>query len=166
MALTSTVAASPMFSFGVTETIDGDAITNQLVSFGDHEVRPGNLSSTSSPPVSVQSQQEYALSGGTKTIDLQALATLLSSARDTSGLKVQGIRITIPAGGTALSVTGEGSNGYSLGGAVPIAAPSATYASVLTIWNPEAFADVASGDRYLVVTGTGTQAFFIDLLIG
>lgn len=155
-----------MFSFGVTETIDGDAITNQLVSFGDHEVRPGNLSSTSSPPVSVQSQQEYALSGGTKTIDLQALATLLSSARDTSGLKVQGIRITIPAGGTALSVTGEGSNGYSLGGAVPIAAPSATYASVLTIWNPEAFADVASGDRYLVVTGTGTQAFFIDLLIG
>ncbi len=166
MALTSTVAASPMFSLGVTETIDGDALTNQLISFGDHEVRPGNLSSTSSPPVSKNSQQEYALVAGTKTIDLQALATLLSSTADWTGLKLQGIRITIPAGGTALSVTGEGSNGYSLGGAVPIAAPSALYASVLIIWNPEAFADVASGDRYLVFTGTGTQTFYLDLIAG
>ena len=166
MAIASTVAASPMFSFGVTETIDGDAITNQIVAFGDHEVRPGNLSSTSTIPVSVNSQQEYALSGGTKTIDLQALATLLSTSTDCSGKKIQGVRITIPAGGTALSVTGEGANGYSLGGAVPIAAPSSNDPSVLVIWNPEKFADVASGDRYLVFTGTASQAFYLDLLIG
>ena len=166
MALTSTVAASPMFSFGVTETIDGDAITNQLVAFGDHEVRPGNLSPTSTPPVSVNSQQEYALSGGTKEIDLQALATLLSSTTDTTGKKIQGLRITIPAGGTALSVTGEGANGYSLGGAVPITAPGSDYPSVLVIWNPEKLADVASGDRYLVFSGSGSQTFYLDLLIG
>lgn len=165
MALTSTVAASPMFSLGVTETLNGDAVTNQVVAFGDHEIRPGNLSSTSTIPVSVHSQQEYALASGTKTIDLQALATLLSATTDVSGKKLQGLRVTNPDGNAALTVTGEGANGYSLGGAITL--PAASGGDVaLILWAPESLADVASGDRYLVFTGTGSQEFYLDLLIG
>lgn len=165
MALTSTVAASPMFTLGVTETINGDAITNQVVAFGDHEIRPGNLSSTTTPPVSVNSQQEYALAAGTKTIDLQALATLLSATTDCSGKKLQGIRITNVSGNAALTVSGEGANGYSLGGAITIPAASGGNVTV-TLWAPESLADVASGDRYLVFTGSGSQTFYLDALIG
>lgn len=165
MSLSSTVAASPMFSLGVTETINGDAIMNQIVAFGDHEVRPGNLSSTSTPPVSVNSQKEYALVAGTKTIDLTELATLTSDLTDCSGKKIQGVRITNVSGNAALTVTGEGADGYSLGGAITIPAASGGNV-VLVLWAPESLANVASGDRYLVFTGTSDETFYLDALIG
>lgn len=166
MSFTSTVTASPMFSLGVTETINGGALTNQPVMFGDHEVRPGNLSSTTTPPITVNAQNEFALVAGTKTIDLQALITLLTDTADWSGKKLQGVRITNVAGNATLTITGEGANGYSLGGAITLPAASGGADVVAVLWAPEALADVASGDRYLVVTGTGTEVFYIDLIGG
>lgn len=166
MAITSTVEASPLLSFGITETLDGDGLDNQVVALSDYEVRPGNLSSTSDIPVDSASVKPYSLSGGTCTIDLTAIATTTSSSASLSGKKIQGLRFTNPAGNSAMTITGEGTNGYSLGSAITIPAASASNAAVLILWYPEALADVASGDRYLVVTGTGSQSFYLEVLAG
>lgn len=165
MSVSSTVSASPMFSLGVTETINDSGLSNQPVMFGAHEVRPGNLSSTSTPPITVNSQQVYALVAGTLTIDLQAIITLASLTADWTGKKLQAIRITNTSGNAALTVSGEGANGYSLGGAITLSAASGG-AVTLCLYAPESLADVASGDRYLVFTGTGTQTFYLDLIGG
>lgn len=165
MALTATVQCTPRINLGVSESISGNGLIAQRVTHTVYDVAPGNLSSTTDIPVSVVSIQPYALAGGTKTIDLYALSTTLGSV-DCIGLKVQGLRITNVSGNAALTITGEGANGYSLGGAIVVPAAGASRDLVVTLWFPESLADIATAERYLVITGTGTQAFYLELLLG
>lgn len=166
MALTATPSARPQFLLAASESIGGNGIIGQVLKHEAFEIEAFHLNATTVPPLTVLSIQTYALVGGTKTIDLQALATTINSAHDCSGKKVQAIRVTNLAGNAALTVSGEGANGYSLGGALVVPAASGAKDVIAILYAPEALADVASGDRYLVVTGTGTQSFRLELLIG
>lgn len=166
MALTSSITANVRVTMDVVESLNGDGIDHQQITHGAFNVGLSNLSATSAILVDSASVKTFTLSGGTKTIDLQAIATTISTAADWSGKKLQAIRFTNPAANAAMTITGEGANGYSLGGAITVPAASATNAVTITITAPEALADVASGDRYLVVTGTGSQSFNLELIAG
>lgn len=124
-----------------------------------------NLSSTTTPPISQVSDFTAALIAGTLNIDLTNLPASSGAAINGTGLKVQGIIIQAPiANLNPITLTPGGANPYNLFGA---AFSKTLYPGQLSMdfLNGQAPV-VAGGAKIITLTGTGTQALNIILLLG
>lgn len=150
--------------FGPEETINEDALVNATVSHTGFNLTGVALTSSTTPPVTKCSFQDYTLSGGTKTIDLTALLGLKSESQDCTGLKLQFLVFINAAGNSDMVISGEGANGYSLGAARTV--NGGTAANYDIMYAPESLPDVAAGVKNLVVTGSGSQTFKLGVVLG
>ncbi len=123
---------------------------------------------SSDPPGVYYSSQVVALVGGNKTLDLTALLGGLQGVIDATGLKLQVLRIRGEADGSngALTISEGAANPMELFGATnPIIYP----AGCRKPWTFE-FDDkldaVSAGDCEIDLAGTGTDSFFIEMILG
>ena len=122
---------------------------------------------TSSPPGKYYSSQTLSLVAGVATIDLTALPGL-QAAIDGSGLKLNALRIRGEADGSNAKLTiAEGAaNPYELFGAAnPIEYPAGC-SKCFTFEFDDALADIAAGAKNIDLAGTGTDSFFIEIIVG
>ena len=121
------------------------------------------LSATTTPPVTKFAFVVKALSGGAGTIDLTALPHDGATV-DMTGLKIQALKIKNKSGNAAMTFTEGASNGYALLGAafsfILLAGQE------ITIRGNDATPDVASGDRTIDITGTGSQECEVSVIAG
>lgn len=123
-----------------------------------------SLTGASGVPVTKQAAFEVTMSSGTATINLAALTGALGATVDGTGLKVQVIKLKNKAtNANAIRVVEGASNGYAFGGTFDITLPVGAEA---TMFFNEAAADIASGDRTIDVTGTGTQVLQVHVVMG
>ena len=158
------VTANVNLLVNVDETFNTDALVNQILTHAGYNATGLTLNGDSTPPVTKVSAQDYALSSGTKTIDLTALLGVNDLVQDCTGLKLQLLVFINAAGNADMTISGEGADGYSLGAAHVV--NGSTIATRTIMYLPEALADVSSSVKNLVVTGTGSQTFKLLLLLG
>lgn len=153
----STVSVLYESRLTVTETFTGEQISpgdNTVTINGLNETATYNASSA--VPVTKQASFRLTLSAGTGSINLAALPGLTTEETVVgTGLKVQFVKLrNLASNANSITVAEGASNGYAMLGAFTITlAPGQ---SVLIDLN-EAAPDVATGDRILDVTGTGSQ---------
>lgn len=150
--------------YGPEETFDEDALANATLSHTGFNLSGVALTASTTPPVAKCSYQDYALAAGTKTIDLTALLGVNGVSQDCSGLKLQFLVFINAAGNADMVISGEGASGYSLGAARTI--NGGTAANYDVMYAPESLPDVSATVKNLVVTGTGSQAFKLGLVLG
>lgn len=159
------------FKLKVTETIPLglDAVTDQPFI---EQIDTTNSSGTKTPTTSVPCTQRWAdtvsLSGGTVTIDLTALSNGNLPTKDFTGLTVQFIKVRNPStNANNITVADGAANGYLIfgdaSGQVTIP-PGMTvmFGAVAT----EGLAAVSATVKNITVTGTGSQAFDIQIVAG
>lgn len=121
------------------------------------------LTSVTTPPVTKCSYSQPALSTGAYTINLAALTGVNGATVDLTGLKVQAIKVK-NNGANVMSFTEGASNGYALLGASFLFAVQP--GQEIMLYGNDATPDVASGDRTIDVTGTGSQSFDLVVVAG
>ena len=123
------------------------------------------LTATSTVPVTKVAAFEQDLTGGAATIDLTSLTGANGVTVDGTGLKVQVIKfIAKAANANVLYVDVGASNGYDLLGA-------SMYLGLqpgqeITIYGNDATPDIATADKTLDLTGTGTQGLKVIVVMG
>lgn len=160
------VTANPQFALGIRETLETgvDAATVKTVVHSGFDLNNTSLNATSTPPVSKQSSITHALSAGAKTIDFTALAGTNGATLDCTGLKLQGILVSNPAGNATINIAPGSSNPYPIFGAAnDIDVPAG---SKFAFYFADTLADVSSTVKTLDITGTGTEEFDLQLLFG
>lgn len=122
-----------------------------------------NLSGSTSPAVTKDAAFNVTLSGGAATINLAALVDTDLGTVDGTGLKIQVIKFK-NAAAAAMTVAKGASNGHTgLGSAFSVTIPPG---GEVTIHCNDGGADIASGDRTLDVTGTGSQVLGVQVVMG
>jgi len=123
------------------------------------------LKSDSSPPVTCGALFQQALTAGAATIDLTALDGFNDKAVNGTGLRVQLLRVKNPAtNANPITVAKGASNGYDgLGAAFSVTLQPGAEATFLT---NDAGGDIAAGNKTLDLTGTGSQALDVEIIMG
>lgn len=151
----------------VVETIEGEFVdpsdaTVTVNGMNEEETFTG----ATSVPVTKQTAFEQALSSGTAIIDLTALTGLTEEETiDGTGLKVQLCKLVNPdTNANAITIAEGASNGYAMLGASfsLILLPGQS----MTLNLDEAAPNIASGDRTIDLTGTGSQVLNVQLVMG
>ena len=163
-----TVSIIPSIDMTAVRTFSSDAADDVTVIQNKFNLSGTRLTAGTTPPVTVESYQEYTLSAGAKTIDLTALLDFADVAQNCTGLKVQTFIFVNPAGNSAMNIAPGASNPYPLFGAAnDITVPGfASQDCTIGFYFPEGCPDVASGVKTIDVTGTGTQKFKLGLCLG
>jgi len=112
------------------------------------------LSASTTPPVTKVAAFKAALVAGAKTIDLTALVGTNGATVDGTGLKVQVIKVK-NLGTNPLTIAVGATNGYDLAGGAFSAQLKA--GMELMLFGNDQTPDVASGEKTLDLTGTGTE---------
>lgn len=168
MANTSTISASYQSAIAVTESFSGftDPTNNSILVNQIDE--SGILNASSTPPASMQSQFSIALVSGAVSIDLTALPGLNGSeAVNGTGLKVQLVKFKNPiTNANKITVAKGASNGYGLDASGDsFSIPLSPGQSVMFVLDAAAPA-IASGAKTFDLTGTGTQALQVAVVMG
>lgn len=124
----------------------------------------GALTSSTTVPVTDVASFSKALSTGTGTIDLTALDGTEATI-DGSGKKVQAVLFRNPStNANAITIVEGAINGYALFGASfsIILQPGQQFGAYLK----DAAPDIAAGDKTIDISGTGSQALDVVLVIG
>ncbi len=163
----STVSALLESRLTVTETFTGD-----YVSPGDNTVTINGLNETatynasSAVPVTKVASFRVTLSSGLGSINLAALPG--ATADETvvgTGLKPQLVKFrNLATNANTITIVEGASNGHALLGA-SFSITLAPGQSILAFLD-EAAQDVASGDRLLDITGTGSQILEVVIVLG
>lgn len=163
-----TVSIIPSIEMTAVRTFSSDAADDITVIQNKFNLTGSRLTTGTTPPVTIESYQEYTLAAGTKTIDLTALLDFADVLQNCTGLKVQTLIFVNPAGNSSMNIAPGGSNPYPLFGAGnDITVPGfASQDCVIGFYFPEGCPDVASGVKTIDVTGTGTQKFKLGLCLG
>lgn len=137
----------------------GDTLTHSAFNVS------GTLTSSSTPPVTKHAASQTALVAGTKTLDLTALIGTNGATVDGTGLKVQGFLATNPStNANSITIEPGATNPYNLFGSAfkIILQPGETFA-----WKGNDVApDVTSLQKNIKLTGTGTQALNLEIVMG
>ena len=152
---------SPLINWGITAT---EVLADDTLSASAKSVQHTLFNETSTPsPAVVFSGDVYALSAGAKTLDLTALYTVGGGTADGTGYKVQGFYFK-NLGANVMTIVGGASNGYSIFGASGsvVVQPSGGFCMFFN----DASDDIASGDRTIDISGTGTQTFEAAFILG
>jgi len=123
------------------------------------------LKSDSSPPVTCGALFQQALTGGAATIDLTALDGFNDKVVSGTGLRVQLLRVKNPVtNANPITVAKGASNGYDgFGAGFSVTLQPGAEATLLT---NDAGGDIGSGNKTLDLTGTGTQALDVEIIMG
>jgi hypothetical protein len=155
VTVTETVGSTP----AVTATGSAATITH------DQFNKAATLTSSTTPPVTKHAAFEKALVAGAGTIDLTALAGSNAGAVDGTGLKVQVAYFKAKAAnGNPITIAVGASNGYDLSGA-DFSVTLSPGQEVLLYGN-DATPDIASGDKTIDLSGTGTDTLQVELVMG
>lgn len=162
------VAISPIMTFTANETVAFDAAPSVTIQQSGFNLSGVKLTSTSSPAVTQSDYHDHTFTAGAFTLDLTALVDAAGVAFSGLGLKVQALIIKNPAGNASINMAPGASNGYDIFGAGnDITIPGhASYDNYLSFYFPEGTPDVAAGDKTLDFTGTGTQSFYLGIVLG
>jgi len=122
-----------------------------------------NLSASTSPAVTKDAAFNVTLTTGAATINLAAITDTDLGTVDLTGLKIQVIKFK-NAAAAAMTVAVGASNGHTgLGSAFSVTIPPG---GEVTFHGNDGGADVASGNRTLDVTGTGSQVLGVQVVAG
>ncbi len=121
----------------------------------------GVLNASSTVPATKYCAFLLTLSAGAYTINLASLTGAGGATIDGTGLRVQAIRIK-NLGANNMTFAEGASNGIALVG-LPIVVPPS---GVIQHYFADASPDIASGDRTIDVSGTGTQTAEVTLVLG
>lgn len=121
------------------------------------------LNATSSPAATKSAFFLLTLTAGAATINLAALTGTNGATVDGTGLKVRAFRFR-PLGANGMTVVPGASNGIDLfGAASSVTVPTG---GCLLQYFANGSPTVASGDRTLDVTGTGTETAEVSIILG
>lgn len=151
----------------IAETLTGapGASSTKKVVTHDSRNKTSVLNADSTPPATKCAVQSKALSAGTATIDLTAVAGTEGNV-DFSGLKLQVIKLRNPStNANKITVTKGASNGYGLTGGDSWTIPLAPGDEVMLMGN-ETWPDVAGGAKTIDLTGTAAQALDYEFVGG
>lgn len=127
--------------------------------------KTATLNASSTPPATKHAAFEKALVAGAGTIDLTALPGTNNGSVDGTGLKVQVAYIKAKAAnGNPILIEVGASNGYELAGAD--FSVSLQPGQEFLFFGNDATPDVASGDKILDLTGTGTDGLQVEIVLG
>ena len=123
------------------------------------------LKSDTSPPVTCGALFQQALAAGVATIDLTALDGFNDKVINGTGLRVQLLRVKNPAtNANPITVAKGASNGYDgFGSAFSVTLQPGAEVTFLT---NDAGSDIGSANKTLDLTGTGTQALDVEIIMG
>ena len=148
-----------------------ETLTDDLLASGANSVQYNGLNvsqrynSASTPPVTKVAAFSKALSSGAGTIDFTALTGTNGAAVTGLGLKVQFAKFRNPSTNTgAITIVEGATNGLALlGAAFKIVLPVGAECSFAL---NDASPDIASGDRTIDLTGTGTEELECIIVMG
>lgn len=150
------------------ETFTGPGIGDDDTITVDQFNTDGTFTASTTVPVTKQAAFQKALSTGTGTIDLTAIpGDTVDETINGSGLKVQFLKLKNPTtNANKIVVTKGGSNGYGFGAAgdtwtIPLD-PGHEVLLSFDDDNP----DVAGGAKTIDLTGTGSQALDVQIILG
>lgn len=124
-----------------------------------------SLTGATAVPVTKCAYFEQALSSGSATINLAALAGTNGATVDLTGLKVQAIKFKAKAANAnPITLTEGASNGYELAGNGWTVVLKAGQEFVF--YGNEQTPDVASGARTIDLSGTGSQSVEVSVVAG
>lgn len=153
--------ASPIVNFGITatETIADDSL-NTSKRVVEHTLF--NKAQALTPALMI-SAAKYALSAGSKTLDLRALRTVGGASGDANGYKVQAFYFR-NLGANNMTVQVGASNGFNIFGAsgLVVFPPGAGMA----FFTNDGGDDVAAADKDILVSGTLAQEFEAGFILG
>lgn len=153
--------------FRITETLTQDGASSPKIIYDAYGISSETWEAgTANHPVTKVSVDSVPLVAGAKTIDLSALVGTNGAAVDGTGLKVQGVWLENPSTNTGKMTFVEGaSNGYRL-------MDDASWRIVLKPGQKtmidlyDTSPDVAAADKTIDVTGTGTESFRMQVILG
>ncbi len=152
------------FRCEATETIElsGDNFDDPTIKH-DFAVS-GTLNASSTPPATKSWSDQRTLSGGTDTLDLEALVQAGLSNINMTGLKVQLIKIFAASANTAVLVVKDGTtNGYNIFGDASGQVSIPAGGTVMLFGN-DGLQDIAASDSEIDITSTDADAIY-DILI-
>lgn len=163
-----TISFAPLMTFTANETISVDAASAVTINQSGFNLSGVRLTDTSTPAATKAHYHDHTFTAGAVTVDLTALVDSVGVAFSGLGLKVQALIIKNPAGNASINLAPGASNGYDIFGAGnDITIPGhASYDNYLSFYFPEGTPDVAAGDKTLDFTGTGTQSFYLGIVLG
>jgi len=159
------------FKLKVTETIalGLDAVTDQPFV---EQINATASTGTKTPSTTVPCTQRWAdlvsLAAGTVTIDLTSLSNGNLPAKDFTGLTVQFIKVHNPStNANNITVADHGTTGYLIFGDTSgqITIPPGMM-MMFGAAETEGLAAVSGTVKQILVTGTGTQSFYIQIVAG
>ncbi len=163
------VTATFQFLFNASETLAGllATVADPTIKHDIGSAKTTIDSGTAASPVTKAWSDEVQLSGGTISLDLQALVGFLADAVDLTGLKIQGFHIKADVDNSAVIVIKDGaSNGYELFGAASGQVTLPANGEVM-FFSPEGLDDVAAADSEIDVTSSDVDAKFkITIIAG
>jgi len=150
----------------LTDNVDGSASPVINHTSFDKTISLDAAGSGSSGPIVAAYVDEIDLVAGAFTLDLTALPQSGGGTFDGTTMKVQGFRVEYPTvnANTLLIATGA-SNGYDIfGGATHeiLLSPGCLFQAY---WDDK-LQDISATDKTIDFTGTGTENFFLTLLVG
>jgi hypothetical protein len=126
------------------------------------------LNAGSTPPVSKYSCAQVAMSGGTGSVDLRALADRNGGTSiDGNGLKVQSVLFYNPAtNANSITVSEGGTNGHPLCGASFTFTLQPGQGHLIFNYGVSVGTTIATADKTWDLAGTGSQALDVVVAMG
>jgi hypothetical protein len=154
------LSADYKFALVAQETLDsitGAAATR--IDYSSFEIS-GRLNATSTPPITKACYTKLTLTGATSgTLDLTALPAAVSGTQTMLGLKLQALRIAVTGTGN-FTLTEGATNGYAI--KEQVVGPGEALMQLFA----DRLADVATGDKTLDYTSSGSCVVNLSLLFG
>ncbi len=164
MALDQVIITNPV-TVKETVALGLDNVTDPRVTHALAILLPSKLDGTTTPPATLVWSDQVALSGGAKTLDLEALVNVNLPNVNFVGLKVQILIMSCPSSNSgAITIVPGASNDYDIGGAAMNWAVSP--GGMLIYLSDDDAPDVASADSELDFSGTGSEVFDILMVAG
>lgn len=159
------IQATRLNMLTVKETISGPAVSG-----GDNSIQhagfnrgPISIAAATSPPGSIYSAIDGALTAGSYIVDLKALPVAGGETADASGMKVQLIRFRNTSA-AAVTIGPAGSDEYEpFGAATTLTVPAGAEFEFLCLDN---LGDVGGSAYRMEITGAGTETFRLEIIAG
>ena len=164
MAIDEVIITNPV-SVKETVALGLDNVTDPRIIHALPLLIPAKLDGTTTPPATTVWSDQVALSGGAKTLDLEALVNDNLPNVNLVGLKIQCLVMSCPSANTGpITIVPGASNDYDIGGAAMSWAVSP--GGMLIYLSEDDAPDVAAANSELDFSGTTTEVFDILIVAG
>ena len=152
------ISANVMLQFGIVESLVANGIRPTEVPLTGFDLSGLQLPAPTIP-FTMASVKRWALVAGTKTIDLRDCPGLNDEHQDANGLRVIGILLSNPAGNSLMTLS---PGTYDIDELIVRGDQSNRQVGALR----QSYGLVSNIAKTIVVTGTGTESFDLEILLG